>query len=110
MTKSILAGAIAALVLTLGTAAAAAEKSAPAAAEATVAKLDLNRATIEELVGVPGIGPRMAQAIVDFRTSKGSFTSFDELLQVRGIKDKTLKAIAPYFTALTKPAATQPSR
>ena len=60
-------------------------------------KLDLNRASREELVGVPGIGPSMAQAIVDLRTKKGSFTRVEELLEVTGIKEKKLAAIVGYL-------------
>ena len=101
--KIVLACALAALALIVATHAGAGEKPAPVAVAATAPKLDLNRASVEELVSVPGIGPRMAQAIVDFRASKGSFTTFEELLQVRGVKEKTLKAITPYFAALTPP-------
>lgn len=75
-------------------------------------KLDLNRATQEELVGVPGIGPRMAQAIVELRSGKGSFTRIEDLLVVTGIKEKKLAEIAEYLeiaplqsSAVTAPAA-----
>jgi len=54
----------------------------------------------------------MAQAIVALRTSKGSFTRVEELLEVTGIKEKRLAAIAGYLeviplqtSAATKPAA-----
>lgn len=109
MVKSILAVTFAALLVTLGSHAVAGETTTPAGA-AAAQKIDLNRASLEDLVAIPGIGPRMAQAIVELRTSKGGFTAFEELLQVRGIKEKTLKAITPYFAALTKPAAPPPSR
>lgn len=108
--KTALACAFAVLAFTVGSHAAAGEQPPPAAAAATAPKLDLNRATVDELVGVPGIGPRMAQAIVDLRTSKGSFATFEELLQVRGIKEKTLKAITPYFATLTTQPASSPAR
>jgi len=79
-------------------------------------KIDLNRVSREELIGVPGIGPRMAQAIVDLRSKKGSFTRMEELLEVTGIKEKKLAAIAGYLeiiplqtSAATAPAAA-PSR
>ena len=74
-------------------------------------KLDLNRATREELVAVPGIGPRMAQEIVDLRAKKGSFARIEDLLEVTGIKEKKLAAIAEYLeiappqsSAVTMPA------
>jgi competence protein ComEA len=47
--------------------------------------LDLNAATAEQLDALPGVGPVLAQRIVDFRTEHGRFTSVDELQQVTGI-------------------------
>ena len=46
---------------------------------------DLNSATLEELDGLPGVGPATAQAIVTYRQQHGSFRSVDELAQVKGI-------------------------
>jgi len=71
-----------------------------AVATAIPKKLDLNRASREELVGVPGIGPRMAQAIVDLRAKKGSFQRVEELLEVTGIKEKKLASIAGYLVVV----------
>ena len=82
------------------------------APKAVPQKLDLNRVSLEDLIGVPGIGPRTAQAIVDLRQKKGSFTRVEELLEVTGIKEKKLAAIAGYLeviplqtSATTTPAA-----
>lgn len=47
--------------------------------------LDLNAATADDLDGLPGIGPVLAQRIVDRRTAKGPFRSVDELREVPGI-------------------------
>lgn len=69
-------------------------------------KLDLNRASPEELVGVPGIGPRAAQAIVELRLKKGSFKQIDDLLEVPGIKKKKLAKIAAYLEVVPPPATT----
>jgi len=63
-------------------------------------KLDLNRASRDELVGVPGIGPRMAQAIVDLRTKKGSFKKVEDLLEVTGIKEKKLASLSGYLEVI----------
>jgi competence protein ComEA len=60
-------------------------------------KLDVNRATREELLSVPGIGPGMAQDIVDLRVKKNSFTKIEELLEVRGIKKKKLASLTRYL-------------
>ena len=76
---------------------AAQETPAVTAAKELPRKLDLNRISREELVGVPGIGPRMAQAIVDLRSKKGSFTRVEDLLEVSGIKEKKLASIAVYL-------------
>ena len=73
------------------------EPSATVTAKALAQKLDLNRVSHDELVGVPGIGPRLAQQILDLRTKKGSFKRIEELLEVTGIKEKKLASIAGYI-------------
>lgn len=60
--------------------------------------LDLNTATVEQLDELPGIGPSTAQAIVDYRTQHGGFTSVEELDNVSGIGPATLEQIRPLVT------------
>ncbi|HUP70288.1 MAG TPA: helix-hairpin-helix domain-containing protein [Acidimicrobiales bacterium] len=55
--------------------------------------VNLNTATLEQLDGLPGIGPATAQAILDYRKTRGRFRSVDELMEVRGIGEAKLAAI-----------------
>ncbi|MFJ3924078.1 helix-hairpin-helix domain-containing protein [Streptomyces sp. NPDC090022] len=50
--------------------------------------LSLGTATVEQLDGLPGVGPVLAQHIVDFRTARGGFRSVEELRQVDGIGER----------------------
>lgn len=57
--------------------------------------LDLNTATAGQLEALPGIGPSLAQAIVEHRTRHGRFRSVDDLLEVPGIGPAKLGAVRP---------------
>ena len=70
-------------------------------------KLNINEASAEELVELPGIGPAKAKAIIDFRDAHGPFEKASDLLHVRGIGEKTLANIADLITAEKK---TEPAR
>ncbi len=52
------------------------------------APLDLNTATLDQLEELPGVGPVLAQRILDYRTAHGRFSSVDELREVSGIGDQ----------------------
>jgi len=56
-------------------------------------KLDLNRATVEELDALPGVGPAIARRIVAFREKNGAFRRIEDLMNVRGIGEKTFLRI-----------------
>jgi len=72
-------------------------RSAPQAAAATPQfPINLNTATAEQLEAIPGIGPVLAQRIIEYRQTHGRFQSVDELLEVRGIGPKRLESMRPY--------------
>lgn len=60
--------------------------------------VDLNTATVEQLDTLPGVGPVLAQRIVDWRTTHGSFESVDQLGEVDGIGPSRLADLRPLVT------------
>ena len=60
-------------------------------------KTDLNRATAEELVAIPYIGEVTASNIIAYRNRYGPFKKVDEILSVKGIKDKNYKKFRRYL-------------
>lgn len=64
----------------------------------TSGKIDVNTASLEQLETLPGIGPALAQRIIDFRTANGPFPSIDALDAVSGIGSSTLENIRDLIT------------
>ncbi|MCD6133463.1 MAG: helix-hairpin-helix domain-containing protein [Deltaproteobacteria bacterium] len=60
-------------------------------------KLDINKATVSELVTVKGIGKVKAKAIVDFIKKRNGIKDMNELLKVKGIGPETLGALKQKF-------------
>ena len=60
--------------------------------------INVNTATLEQLDTLPGIGPKLAQAIIDYRTEYGNFETPEDLLHVPGIGEKKLAAIIDLIT------------
>ena len=71
---------------------------------AALAALNLNTATKEELIALPGIGPAKAQAILDYRNAHGGFKSVEELKDVKGIGAKRFEKLKTELTVAGAPA------
>ena len=75
-----------------------AEQQTPLSAPTEEAPLNLNTATQAELELLPGIGPVLAQAILDYRDSFGGFSAKEQLKEVSGIGEKRYAAVEALIT------------
>lgn len=60
-------------------------------------RVDVNKATRNQLIRLPGIGPKMAKRIISYRNIHGPFKTKRDLLKIKGIGEKKLKVIEPYL-------------
>jgi competence protein ComEA len=65
------------------------------AAAASPSAIDLNAATLEQLIALPGIGESKGRAILELRGRLGAFRTVEQLKDVKGIGDKTLDKLRP---------------
>ena len=60
--------------------------------------VNINTAGVNQLVSIPGIGPVLAQRIVDYREKNGYFSSTEDIQNVSGIGPKTYENLSSYIT------------
>lgn len=65
----------------------------PTRAATEAGRIDINRASATELRNLPGIGPKLSQTIVDYRTAHGPFETTEDLRKIRGIGEKRFEAL-----------------
>jgi len=70
-------------------------------------RIDLNRATAEDLAAIPGLGPALAQRIINYRQAHGPFNKIEDLSEVSGIGPQNLQKLKPYL-GLGSPEAIAP--
>jgi competence protein ComEA len=60
-------------------------------------KININKATAEELDRLPGIGPAKAKAIIDYRNQNGDFKTIEDIQKVKGIKAGTFSQVKDFI-------------
>lgn len=66
-----------------------------------VVRIDINRASLEEIEGLPGIGAGLAARIIAHRARHGRFRRVEHLVMVRGISERRFEQMRPFIKALT---------
>lgn len=75
-----------------------ASKNSDNSATAVSYPINLNTATVEELVSIDGLGESRASAIIEYRDYLGGYTSVEQIKEISGIGDATYAKLAPYLT------------
>lgn len=75
-----------------------AAQDAPAKSAVAPTAVNLNAATPEQLEALPGIGPRAAQRIVEYRTKNGGFKKVEDLMKIQGIGERSFLRLRPLVT------------
>ena len=78
--------------------------SKPAVATAAT-PLNLNTATAAQIATLPGVGPKAAQRIVEYRQKNGGFKKIEELMNVKGIGEKSFLKLKSLITVSEKAPA-----
>ena len=60
--------------------------------------VNLNKATLDELIALPGVGPELGERIIDYRNSQGSFKAIEDIQKVKGFGEKKFEQLKDTIT------------
>jgi competence protein ComEA len=98
MFTNVLAAVMTSVLLVAAPSAQSASPSSPPAPAGIARTLDLNTASVADLEGLPGIGRQTAERIVEHRQKNGAFKKIEELMNVKGIGEKSFLRLKPLIT------------
>ena len=107
MSRTLLLATLVALCLVTATDIVSAQKAAGKAAAAVPAVVNLNTATATQIATLPGIGEKAAQRIIEYREKNGGFKKIEELMNVKGIGEKSFLKLKPLISVGDSKQATQ---
>ena len=84
------------------------QAATPATQAASAPAINLNAATVDQLETLPGIGRKTAERIIEYRTKSGGFKRIEDLMNVKGIGEKSFLKLKPMIT-VGAPASDGPS-
>ena len=101
MITRIMMAAIAAIALSAPALSAQTKEPAAKPTTTAAAPVNLNTATAEQLESIPGVGPKMAERILDYRQKNGGFKKVEDLMNVSGVGEKSFLKMKPLIIVTT---------
>ena len=82
-------------------------KTAKSVKGEVLASVNINTASVKELDALPGIGTKTAALIVEYRQKNGPFKKIEELMNVRGVGEKSFLKLKPQLTVAAAATASK---
>lgn len=89
---------LATLALLCAVAARAADDTSAQASASASGKVNINQASVAQLVNLPRVGTKLAERIVEYRKTHGPFGQVEELMEVKGVGEKLFGQLKPHIT------------